>query len=152
AKYVRCENCGRTFDAEVHSSCPCQSSQVPRFIRCSACGHVFDAAASERCPRCPPQRSTAEEETDVGSKSSPYFSRTSMAAGFLWGWPAGAAVGIAAAAVMAGSIYLGIVQTRKPPEVAAVRLPDPCAGAESHWKTAEAIGTIEAFEDHLARF
>jgi hypothetical protein len=30
---------------------------------------------------------------------------------------------------------------------------DPCGGAaETHWKSAEAIGTIGAFEDHLARF
>jgi hypothetical protein len=29
---------------------------------------------------------------------------------------------------------------------------DPCAAAESHWKSAEAIGTVKAFEDHLARF
>jgi formylglycine-generating enzyme required for sulfatase activity len=30
--------------------------------------------------------------------------------------------------------------------------PDLCATAESHWKSAEAIGSIAAFEDHLARF
>jgi hypothetical protein len=29
---------------------------------------------------------------------------------------------------------------------------DPCAAVESHWKSAEAIGSIAAFEDHLARF
>jgi uncharacterized caspase-like protein len=29
---------------------------------------------------------------------------------------------------------------------------DPCATAESHWKSAEAIGTIEAYQDHLVRF
>ncbi|HXL66554.1 MAG TPA: caspase family protein [Xanthobacteraceae bacterium] len=29
---------------------------------------------------------------------------------------------------------------------------DPCAAAESHWKSAEAIGTIDAYRDHLARF
>lgn len=29
---------------------------------------------------------------------------------------------------------------------------DPCASAESHWKAADSIGTIGAFEDHLARF
>jgi hypothetical protein len=29
---------------------------------------------------------------------------------------------------------------------------DPCATAESHWKSAEAIGTIDAYRDHLARF
>jgi Caspase domain len=30
--------------------------------------------------------------------------------------------------------------------------PDPCAAAAEHWKSAEAIGTLAAFEDHLARF
>src|ERR1700684_1185811 len=29
---------------------------------------------------------------------------------------------------------------------------DPCAAAEAHWKSAEAIGSIAAFEDHLAYF
>src|SRR5215468_1290932 len=29
---------------------------------------------------------------------------------------------------------------------------DPCAAAGDHWKSAEAIGTLAAFEDHLARF
>jgi len=29
---------------------------------------------------------------------------------------------------------------------------DPCAAAGDHWKSAEAIGTISAFEDHLIRF
>jgi formylglycine-generating enzyme required for sulfatase activity len=29
---------------------------------------------------------------------------------------------------------------------------DPCAAASDHWKSAEAIGTIAAFKDHLARF
>ena len=29
---------------------------------------------------------------------------------------------------------------------------DPCATAESHWKSAEAIGTVEAYQDHLTRF
>jgi hypothetical protein len=28
----------------------------------------------------------------------------------------------------------------------------PCAAAADHWKSAEAIGTAAAFEDHLARF
>jgi hypothetical protein len=30
--------------------------------------------------------------------------------------------------------------------------PDPCGAAGEHWKSAEAIGTLAAFEDHLARF
>jgi uncharacterized caspase-like protein len=29
---------------------------------------------------------------------------------------------------------------------------DPCAAAEVHWKSAEAIGTVEVYQDHLARF
>jgi hypothetical protein len=29
---------------------------------------------------------------------------------------------------------------------------DSCASAESHWKSTEAIGTVEAYQDHLARF
>src|SRR6204780_3345297 len=29
---------------------------------------------------------------------------------------------------------------------------DSCATAESHWKSAEAIGTLEAYQDHLVRF
>lgn len=30
--------------------------------------------------------------------------------------------------------------------------PEACSAAESHWKSAEAIGTIAAFEDHVSRF
>jgi len=30
--------------------------------------------------------------------------------------------------------------------------PDPCIAAGDHWKSAEAIGSVAAFEDHLARF
>ncbi|HXW23195.1 MAG TPA: caspase family protein [Xanthobacteraceae bacterium] len=29
---------------------------------------------------------------------------------------------------------------------------DPCAGAADHWRSVEAIGTLVAYEDHLARF
>lgn len=29
---------------------------------------------------------------------------------------------------------------------------DPCASASEHWKSAEAVGTTAAFEDHLARY
>jgi formylglycine-generating enzyme required for sulfatase activity len=29
---------------------------------------------------------------------------------------------------------------------------DPCAAAGDHWRSAESIGTLAAFEDHLARF
>lgn len=34
----------------------------------------------------------------------------------------------------------------------AVRPLDPCAEAATHWKSAETHGTVEVFEDHLARF
>jgi hypothetical protein len=30
--------------------------------------------------------------------------------------------------------------------------PDPCAAAEAHWKAADTIGTVSAYEDHLTRF
>ena len=29
---------------------------------------------------------------------------------------------------------------------------DPCAAASEHWKSAESIGTIEAYQDHVTRF
>jgi hypothetical protein len=29
---------------------------------------------------------------------------------------------------------------------------DPCAAAADHWRSAEALGTLAAFEDHVARF
>ena len=29
---------------------------------------------------------------------------------------------------------------------------DPCAAASDHWRSAEAVGSVAAFEDHLARF
>ena len=50
-----------------------------------------------------------------------------------------------------GEFYLnGTVQVTvtAPPSAPA----DSCASAESHWKSAEAIGTLEAYQDHLARF
>jgi formylglycine-generating enzyme required for sulfatase activity len=51
-----------------------------------------------------------------------------------------------------GKFYL------KGPASVTVTLPprpapaDPCAAAGDHWKSAESIGTLAAFEDHLARF
>ncbi|MGO9007064.1 MAG: SUMF1/EgtB/PvdO family nonheme iron enzyme [Beijerinckiaceae bacterium] len=41
---------------------------------------------------------------------------------------------------------LDITGPAKPPAA------DPCATASDHWRSAEAIGSIAAFEDHLARF
>jgi hypothetical protein len=51
-----------------------------------------------------------------------------------------------------GEFYLnGKLQiTLTPP--APTELADPCAAAESHWKSAEAVGSIAAFQDHIARF
>jgi hypothetical protein len=36
--------------------------------------------------------------------------------------------------------------------VAAPTHADPCAAASDHWRSAESIATVAAFEDHLARF
>jgi hypothetical protein len=38
------------------------------------------------------------------------------------------------------------------PPPAALSVPDPCAGAHEHWKSAEAMGSKSAVQDHLARF
>jgi caspase domain-containing protein len=40
--------------------------------------------------------------------------------------------------------------TAAPPSVAVPV--DPCAGAPDHWRSAEAVGTVNAFEDHMLRF
>jgi formylglycine-generating enzyme required for sulfatase activity len=51
-----------------------------------------------------------------------------------------------------GKLYL------KDPVFVTVNVPprptpaDPCAAAGDHWRSAESIGTLAAFEDHLARF
>jgi hypothetical protein len=51
-----------------------------------------------------------------------------------------------------GTFYL------KGPASLAANLPpqptpvDPCAASSDHWKSAESIGSLAAFEDHLARF
>ncbi|MGP0057872.1 MAG: SUMF1/EgtB/PvdO family nonheme iron enzyme [Beijerinckiaceae bacterium] len=44
-----------------------------------------------------------------------------------------------------GKLQINVIA---PPPPAA----DPCAAASDHWRSAEAIGSIAAFEDHLARF
>jgi hypothetical protein len=52
------------------------------------------------------------------------------------------------------SIYLKAVDDQKPP-VAQPQPPsqnDPCGDARAHWQSTETIGTIAAYEDHLARF
>ena len=51
-----------------------------------------------------------------------------------------------------GEFYLnGKLQITVGP-AAPAKPADPCFAASEHWKSAEAIGTAEAFEDHLARF
>jgi hypothetical protein len=50
-----------------------------------------------------------------------------------------------------GNFYLkGNVEINVPPPQAA--RPDPCASAETHWKAADAVGSKEAYEDHLTKF
>jgi hypothetical protein len=44
-----------------------------------------------------------------------------------------------------GKLQVTISPTQRTPA-------DPCASAGEHWKSAEAIGTTAAFEDHLARY
>jgi Caspase domain/PAN domain len=51
-----------------------------------------------------------------------------------------------------GQFYLnGPVQITVPP-TATPAPANPCALAESHWRSAEAIGSVAAFEDHIAKF
>lgn len=53
-----------------------------------------------------------------------------------------------------GKFYLnGPVSVTIPPAApqAAPRA-DPCAAAEAHWKAADGIGTLGAYEDHITRF
>jgi len=45
-----------------------------------------------------------------------------------------------------GKLQITVAPTMQP------ALVDPCAAASDHWKSAEAIGTLAAFEDHLARY
>jgi uncharacterized caspase-like protein len=51
-----------------------------------------------------------------------------------------------------GTFYLNgpVSVTINPP--ASSDPADPCASAEAHWKAADAIGTVSAYEDHVARF
>jgi hypothetical protein len=43
-----------------------------------------------------------------------------------------------------------VTVTINPPAASAPA--DPCAAAEAHWKAADAIGTVAAYEDHVAKF
>jgi hypothetical protein len=50
-----------------------------------------------------------------------------------------------------GEFYLNgkmQITVNPPPQAPA----DPCVNANDHWKSAEAIGTIEAYQDHITRF
>ena len=54
-----------------------------------------------------------------------------------------------------GEFYLrGKLESTIAPSNAPATAPqaDPCGSAGDHWRSTEAIGTIAAFEDHLARF
>jgi hypothetical protein len=59
--------------------------------------------------------------------------------------------------VIDGEVYLagappdGGVRPAPPPAPPAI-VRDPCAGALDHWRSAEAIASKAAYEDHLARF
>jgi uncharacterized caspase-like protein len=48
-----------------------------------------------------------------------------------------------------GSFYFAAAPAQT---FAATPRADPCAAADMHWRSAEAIGTASAFQDHLARF
>ncbi|PDT66735.1 hypothetical protein CO683_26745 [Bradyrhizobium ottawaense] len=53
-----------------------------------------------------------------------------------------------------GKFYLNgpVSVTIAPAAPQAAPRADPCASAEAHWKAADTIGTVSAFEDHLTRF
>jgi uncharacterized caspase-like protein len=53
-----------------------------------------------------------------------------------------------------GKFYLNgpVSITVAPAAPQAAPRADPCAAAEAHWKAADGIGTLGAFEDHLTRF
>ncbi len=53
-----------------------------------------------------------------------------------------------------GKFYLNgpVTVTVAPAAPQAAPRADPCGAAEAHWKAAEGIGTLGAFEDHLTRF
>lgn len=52
---------------------------------------------------------------------------------------------------LSGSPFYFIPPKAQPPGVSQTT-PDQCGSAAEHWRSAEAIGTIAAFEDHIARF
>lgn len=51
-----------------------------------------------------------------------------------------------------GKFYLnGSISVSIPPQSQSSAV-DPCVTAELHWRTADSIGTVSAYEDHIARF
>ena len=53
-----------------------------------------------------------------------------------------------------GKFYLNapVSVTIAPAAPSPAPRPDPCSAAEAHWKAADGIGTLDAYEDHLTRF
>jgi uncharacterized caspase-like protein/uncharacterized protein len=51
-----------------------------------------------------------------------------------------------------GGQTLALVDAAAGPAPVARPAADPCAAAETHWRSTEAIGTLPAYEDHVARF
>jgi uncharacterized caspase-like protein len=50
-----------------------------------------------------------------------------------------------------GEFYLRGQGEMKVP-LATAPITSPCGSAETHWRSAEAIGTLAAFQDHIARY
>jgi uncharacterized caspase-like protein len=51
-----------------------------------------------------------------------------------------------------GEFYLNGKQEKPALQATAVPSADPCAAAAEHWRAAEAVGTIDAYKDHVQRF
>jgi len=51
-----------------------------------------------------------------------------------------------------GGRTLAIVDAAAGPSSVGPPTADPCTAAETHWRSTEAIGTLPAYEDHVARF
>jgi hypothetical protein len=51
-----------------------------------------------------------------------------------------------------GEFYLNGKAEKPTPSTTAAATPDPCADAADHWRSADAVGTIDAYKDHIQRF
>ncbi len=51
-----------------------------------------------------------------------------------------------------GEVYLNGKAEKPASSATAAVTPDPCADAANHWRSAEAVGTMDAYKDHLQRF